>query len=322
MTLVMERPAGSAAVSAHEARLARADAAGRELAELIQDPAALAERLRTAYADLAEPEYRIGQERVAPGIGHTHGVRLPYQAALRRAFSMATRRDSPANLILVADRLLREAELEPRWLAMAILERTVLTDPERSWQLLRRAASEAGDWITVDTLAHPVGKGILHQPHRWEELEQLTISPSRWERRLVGSTIATMPFVDRRAGRAPEVARHGLVLLALLMGDREPDVQKALAWAYRSMTVIDLPATTAALDAEATSAASTSDGHRAWVVRDALVKLEPEVAAGIRKRLVGIRRRPGAPSTSPASELAGRFGGMGLGRAMPEPPLR
>jgi 3-methyladenine DNA glycosylase AlkD len=322
MTLVIDRPAGPATAATREARLARAEAAGRELAELIQDPAALADRLRTAYADLAEPAYRIGQQRVAPGIGRTHGVRLPYQAALRRAFGKATRSDSPANLILVADRLLRAAELEPRWLAMAILERTVLTDPERSWQLLRRAASEAGDWITVDTLAHPVGKGILHQPHRWEELEQLTISPSRWERRLVGSTIATMPFVERRAGRAPEVARQGLALLALLVGDRELEVQKALAWAYRSMTLVDLPATTAALEAEATTAASTTDGHRAWVVRDALVKLDPDVAARIRERLDGIRRRPGAPSTSPAAELAGRFGGMGLGRAMPEPPLR
>ena len=150
----------------HEARLARAGSAGRELAELVGDPTSFAARLHTAFADLAEPEYRIGQERVAPGIGPTHGVRLPYQAALRRALTKATRDDSPSNLVLVADRLLREPELEARWLAMAIIERTVLTDPERSWQLIRRAAADADDWITVDTLAHPAGKGILHQPHR------------------------------------------------------------------------------------------------------------------------------------------------------------
>jgi 3-methyladenine DNA glycosylase AlkD len=329
MTLVMERKAEPVATelepgraqSAHEQRLTTAATAGRELAELVGDPTAFAARLRTAFAEVAEPEYRAGQERVAPGIGLTHGVRLPYQAALRRAFVAATRRDPAANLLLVADRLLREPELEARWLASAILERTILSDPERSWQLLRRAANDAGDWITVDTLAHPAGKGILSQPHRWEELEQLTISPSRWERRLVGSTIATMPFVDRRAGRAPEVARQSLPLLTLLMGDREPDVQKALAWAYRSMTVVDLAATTAALEREAATATETNDGHRAWVVRDTLVKLDPEVAARIGASLDGIRRRPGAPSTSPAAELAERFGSMGLGRPLPEPPL-
>ena len=325
MTLLMDPPAGAVApehAPGREARLARAGTAGLELAELVGDPTGFAVRLHAAFADLAEPDYRIGQKRVAPGIGPTHGVRLPYQAALRRALTKATRHDSPANLLLVADRLLREPELEARWLAMAVLERTVLTDPERSWQLIRRAAADAGDWITVDTVAHAAGKGILHQPHRWEELEQLTISPSRWERRLVGSTIATMPFVDRRAGRAAEVARKALPLLGLLIGDREPDVQKALAWAYRSMALVDLAATTAALDAEAMTARETGDGHRAWVIRDALVKLDPGVAAGIRERIAGIRRRPGAPSTSPAAELASRFEGMGLGRTMPEPPLR
>lgn len=313
-------PAGETA-GVRETKLARAAAHGLAVAELVQDPTAFASRLREAYADLAEAQYRHGQEFVAPGIGLTHGVRLPYQAALRRALLKATRTDSPAVLVLVADRLLREPELEARWLAMAILERTVLTDPERSWQLLRRAAADASDWITVDTLAHPVGKGILNQPHRWEELEQLTISPSRWERRLVGSTIATIPFVDRRAGRAPEVAATALPLLALLMGDREPDVQKALAWAYRSMTLVDLDATTEALRIETDAAVAGDDGHRAWVIRDAAAKLDPEVGAGLKDRLAGIRRRPNSPSTSPAAELATRFADMGLGRPMPEPPL-
>jgi 3-methyladenine DNA glycosylase AlkD len=313
-------PAGEAE-GVRALKLARAEAHGRAVAELVGEPVAFAKRLHEAYADLAEAQYRQGQEFVAPGIGPTHGVRLPYQAALRRVLAKATRRDSPAVLLLVADRLLREPELEARWLAMAILERTVASEPERSWQLLRRAAADAGDWITVDTLAHPIGKGILSQPHRWEELEQLTISPSRWERRLVGSTIATIPFVDRRAGRTAEVAASALPLLALLMGDSEPDVQKALAWAYRSMALVDLAATTAALELEADRAVATSDGQRAWVIRDAAPKLDPDVATRLKDRLAGIRRRPNGPSTSPAAELASRFGDMGLGRAMPEPPL-
>ncbi len=305
----------------HARRLERADRFGADLAELVGDPPAFAAALRTAFAELAEPEYRIGQQRVAPGIGLSHGVRLPYQAALRRALRKATRKDPPSVLILLADRLVREPELEARWLALSILERTVLTDPERSWQLLRRAAGDANDWITVDTLAHPCGVGILREAYRWAELEQLTISPSRWERRLVGSTIATIPFVDRNAGRARDVAAQALPLLALLMGDREPDVQKALAWAYRSLTLVDGRATTAALDAETRIAVDTADGHRAWVIRDALPKLAAPDADRLRARLDGIRKRPGGPSTSPAAELAERFAGMGLGRPMPEPPL-
>src|SRR5207249_7844196 len=56
--------------------------------------------------------------------------------------------------------------------------------------------------------------------------------------------------------------RHGLGLIGELIGDAEPDVQKALAWALRSMAAVDLAATTAFLDAEASQAAETNDGHR------------------------------------------------------------
>ena len=303
------------------ARELRAADLGRALADQIPDPRRLAGALADAFRELADPEYRAGQVVVAPGIGPTHGVRTPLQAALRRSFLAASRRDPASAMLLVADQLLREPEREARWLALSILERTVLSEPERSWQLLRRAAREADDWITIDSLAHPFGKGILREPYRWAELEQLVVAPSRWERRLVGSTIATIPYVDHRAGREPGVAARALPLLALLIGDAAPDVQKALSWAYRSMTLIDPTATTAALEAEAGTAAATDDGQRAWVIRDTLAKLDPDDAARLRNRLAGIRRRPGAPPTSRASELADRFSGMGLGATMPEPPL-
>jgi 3-methyladenine DNA glycosylase AlkD len=299
----------------------RAATLGAALADHLSDPAAFASALAAAFRELADPEYRGGQAFVAPGIGPTHGVRTPLQVALRRAFQRASRHASTSELLVIADRLLSEPEREARWFAIGTLERAIHREPERTWQLLRRAASDADDWITVDTLAHPVARGVLNEPYRWAELEQLTVSPSRWERRLVGSTIATMPSTDRRAGRSPEVAAKALPLLAMLIGDREPDVQKALSWAYRSMVPVDVAATTRALEAEARTAKAGDDGHRAWVVRDSLAKLASADAARIRAMLAGIRRRTGAPSTSSAAELATRFEGMGLGRSMPEPPL-
>jgi 3-methyladenine DNA glycosylase AlkD len=302
-------------------RAARASDLGTALGNLVGDPAAFAAALSAAFRELADPGDRASQASVAPGIGPTHGVRTPFQVAVRRAFERATRRASSAELLFVADRLLGEPEREARWFAIATLERTIGREPERTWQLLRRAAREADDWITVDTLAHPYGKGILAEPYRWAELEQLTISPSRWERRLVGSTIATMPYVHRTAGRAPEVAATGLEVLATLIGDASPDVAKALAWAYRSMALVDPGATATALRQEAGIAAANADGHRAWVIRDALAKLAPHDADRIRARLEGIRKRTGAPPTSRASETAERFGGGRLGMPMPEPPL-
>ena len=303
------------------AHLALAESLGRSLGDRVGDPTALVAALRAAFAQLADPEYLAGQQFVAPGIGPTHGIRSPLLGALGRGFRSATRRDSAATLLFVADRLLHERELEARWFAFGILERTLPRDPERTWQLLRRAIREAGDWITVDTLAHPAGVGILAEPYRWAELEQLAYSPSRWERRLVGSTIATIPFVNRTAGREADVAARGLELLGMLIGDAEPDVQKALAWGYRSMALVDLAATTSALESEATRAVGAADGARAWVVRDALSKLDPADAARLRGHLAGIRRRPGAASTSVAAATAARFADLPLGRALPEPPL-
>lgn len=298
-----------------------AEALGRRLADETGDPDAFAAVLRSGLTRLADAEYLAGQRRVAPGIGRLHGVRWPLIEGVKRGFRAATRRERTSNWLFIVDRLLREPELEARWFAFGLLERLVVDDTERAWQLLRRAAREAGDWITVDSLAHPVGLGVLNEEYRWAELEQLVYSPSRWERRLVGSTIATIPFIDRNRGRRPEVAGHGLGLVRELIGDAESDVQKALAWALRSMAAVDRAATTRFLDAEASVAATTADGHRTWVIRNALVKLEPGDADRIRARLAGIRRRSGAPATSRASETAQRFGAGLLGARMPEPPL-
>jgi 3-methyladenine DNA glycosylase AlkD len=309
------------AVAFVAARRADAETIGKEIAERVGDPDALAAGLRDGFQRLADPEYLAGQQLVAPGIGPILGVRWPLHAAVARGFRRATRTDRSSTLLYVADRLFREPYLEARWFAFGLLERTVTEDAERTWQLLRRAAREAGDWITVDALAHPVGRGILREPYRWAELEQLVFSPRRWERRLVGSTIATIPHVDRRAGRTPEVVAHALSLLGQLVGDAEPEVQKALAWAYRTMAQLDPEATTAALEAETARAVETGDGHRAWVIRDSLPKLDPPTADAIRARLGGIRKRPGAPSTSAASETAARFADLDLGRTLAEPPL-
>ena len=314
-------PVTGASAAFVEARRPRALALGRALGDHVHDPATLAAELRRALVELADPDYVVSQRFVAPGIGLTHGVRNPLRDAVASGFRSATRRASSSTLLAVADRLLREAELEARWFAFGMLDRALEREPERTWQLLRRAAREAADWITVDTLAHAMALGIVAEPYRWAELEQLVYAPSRWERRLVGSTIATMPFASRSGGRAPGITARALPILANLVGDAEPDVQKALAWAYRSMAVVDRPATTAALEHEADRAFAEADGHRAWVVRDALSKLDPEDARRLHSRLDGLRRRPGTSSTSDAALTAARFAGLGLGGPITEPPL-
>ncbi len=302
-------------------RRPRAERIGTALAALIEDPDAFTAAVAAGFRELADPDYAEAQRRIAPGIGLVFGVRWPLSAAVARGFRNATKREPVGALRYVADRLFQEPELEMRWFAFGLLERLVVVDPERTWQLLRRAARESGDWITVDSLAHPVGRGILGEPYRWAELEQLVYAPSRWERRLVGSAIATIPFIDRRLGRDPEIAAHSLPILADLIGDAEPDVQKALAWALRSLTLVDAAAVTEFVTTQTGIARDTDDGHRAWVLRDALPRLDPATASETRSHLNGIRRRPHAPSTSRAFETASRFADLPLGSTPSEPPL-
>jgi 3-methyladenine DNA glycosylase AlkD len=291
---MMAAPPATSAATAHgvafvAAHRDRAERDGAALAEHIHDPESFATTLRAVLDALGDPPYRAGQEHVAPGIGALHGVRWPLLRTLGRAFARATRHDAPTDLILVADRLLRERELEARWFAFGILERTVGTEPERSWQLLRRAAREAGDWITVDSL--------------------------------IASTVATLAH-GRRADRpGAELVERSLPILGQLIGDDRPEVRKALAWAYRSLAALDAQAVVASLTDEADLAVRTDDGHRAWVIRDTLAKLPPADASGLLTRLAGIRRRPGAPSTATGPATAARFGALPDPTHWPEPPL-
>jgi 3-methyladenine DNA glycosylase AlkD len=298
--------------------LAAATALGERLADLVHDPDAFAVALTEGFGTLADPTVIAGIHSVAPGLGPVIGVRLPLMDATHRSFKKGTRHTPTSFLVDAMARLLREEPRELRWFGMWNLARVLPTDPERTWQLLRRAAREADEWISVDTLAHPYGEGILRDPRRWSELEQLVYSPSRWERRLVGSTIATLPHVRGvPGGKDRAVIDHGLALVGELIGDAEPDVQKALSWALRSLDDLDRAATTRFLEAETQTARKTADGHRAWVIRDSLSKLPAETAARLKMSLDGIRRRAGAPATSRAALAAAQFATIGATGFLP-----
>src|SRR5512140_4018299 len=240
-------PATAAANAFVATHIEAARSIGHALAGEIDDPGRFVAAIRAGFGTLADPVYLAGQQLVAPGIGPSLGVRQPLLAAAFRALTRELRGVRAARLLPVAEALAHDPIRELRWFSCWLLDRILPDEPEQAWQVLRGLAADADDWITVDTLAATVGPGILREPYRWAELEQLVYSPSRWERRLVGSTIATIPFADRTAGRTRDVAARGLELLAQLIGDAEPDVQKALAWAYRSMALVDRAATTAAL---------------------------------------------------------------------------
>lgn len=305
-----------------EARLPWAREVGRELAGLVDRPDELVVAARSALPALADPVYRAELDRVIPGAGEVFGVRSPLQQAISRPVMRELRRRTPAEAVWLAERLTGAPELEIRSLALGTLRRALDGDSERAWQLIRRLAGRASCWVDVDGLAGVVCAGILAEPYRWAELEQLVYSRHPWERRLVCSTVATMPHGTARTVRASLVAAPALALVESLMGDAEPYVQKALSWALRSWCAVDMPGVVRLLQAETGRAAETADGNRAWVIRDALVALPPSEAAALRARLAGLRRRPGAPSTSTATAVAAPLVDLIARRGDAEPEAR
>ena len=300
-------PATAAARLFVAAHLDAARSVGRGLADHLDDPRGLADAARAGLATLADPAALAGQRLVAPGIGPTLGVRNPLLDAVAAAFRREVRGVGPARLLVAAEALAGDEIRELRWLAIHVLGWIVAADPEQSWQVIRRLGRDADDWITVDTLAGVAASGILEEPYRWAELEQLVYSRSRWERRLVGSTIANLPHRGHPSGRSASTVERGLDLVGQLIGDAEPDVQKALSWALRELAKQDPAPVVAFCRAQARAAAATADGSRAWVVRDTLAKLPAADGTAIRLTLTGVRRTPGAPSTSVAAAEAAAF---------------
>ncbi len=281
------------------------------------EPDAFIASLTRGLSRLADPAYRDAHAWMAPGATGVIGVRGPLVQAVERPVARALRGASPAVSIYLADACSRHEAFEVRLFALVPLRRSLREDPERTWQLIRRMARQASDWVSVDSLADVVARGVLLEPFRWAEIELLVYSPHRWERRLVGSTLAELPFRVATTERATLVARPALTIIGSMIGEADPDVQKALSWALRSWREVDPEGVAAFLRREAETAIRMDDGARAWVVRDALTgrSADAALAADLRSRLAGIRRRPGAPDTSLAHATASAF----LVHAMPDP---
>ena len=192
--------------------------------------------LAAAFRELADPEYRAGQAFVAPGIGPTHGVRTPLQVAVRKGFERASRRASTSELLLVADRLLREPEREARWFAIT----TLAADPRgRARAHVAAAPPGGGRGRRLDHRRHaraPVRQGHPRRAvplGRARAADRLAVALGAAARRVHDRHDAVRE--PQRRARARRSRRRSLPILATLIGDAEPDVQKALSWAYRSM---------------------------------------------------------------------------------------
>lgn len=251
------------------------------------------------------PEQALAALRAAGCTGATPAPRL---RAIGRSLAAALAGGSPASALWLALRFAAEPDRDARVCAIHALGRSLATDPERSWQLLRRLGRTADDPVVADALAVPMARGVLAERFRSAELEQVAFSDRACERALIGRTVARMPGVLPPDARARWDVRPALDLLAPIVGDADAAVADAIARAWRALARTDAQSVATRLAAEAETAARTADGARAATIRAALPALPAAEAAAIRTRLGGLRRLPGAPGTSSAAAIARQFG--------------
>jgi hypothetical protein len=304
---VTDDRAGQAFVAAHREE---ALALGHQLGELVDEPEAFVAALTAGLRRLRDPRHAALAELVSPAIPVDFVVRGPLTQHVMGPLRRSLRQRSSASALWLAARLADAPHRDLRRYALPCLRRTLLDDPEQSWQLMRRLGGRAEDWIETDSLADVWAWGVLAESFRWAELEQLVYSPRVFERRLVGATLATIPHrVEPAQRRALAEAASGraYALIGQLMGDAEEMVQKALSWAIREWARVEPEGARTLLENETDLAVATADGARAWVVRDALAGQPLALQSTIRARLTGLRRDRRAPSTSPAAGQAARF---------------
>lgn len=294
-------------VSAHHEQ---AHGLGERLADLTEEPEAFVDALRAGLEALVDPAHLAMATRACPETPARFAIRGPLHAALMRPLDRALAESSSISALRLAQRLTDTEHRDLRLYAHPCLRRSLKPDPELSWQLMRRLGRCAADWIAVDSLADVWARGVLAEPFRWAELEQLLYSDHTYERRLVPATLATIPHRLPRARRDELRGGPGeraAQMIVMLMGDAEEMVQKALSWAIREWTRVDAELMAELLRSETAIASERADGARAWVIRDSLSKQPPELAGALRHQLTGIRRDRNTPSTSIAAGQAASF---------------
>ena len=244
MTARATGPAASPVTAASHAFVAAhidaARALGRSLADHVDEPATFVDAMRSGLESLADPVYLAGQRLVAPGIGPLLGVRLPLLEAVHRALTRELRgvRAVPGS-----------SRSRKRWHATrsascagspagssAACCPTIRSSPGRCSAGSPRTRTTGSPWTRWPPRSQRASSSSRIAGRSWSSWSTAPAAGS------AGSSARPWPRSrswTATAGGPAEVVSSGLALVGLLIGDPEPDVQKALSWALRNLTIVD-----------------------------------------------------------------------------------
>lgn len=165
----------------------------------------------------ANPDAKAATAKFVPTSQFVYGVRVPVLNALVKSCR-------PGGFDLV-EALWRSGAFEERLLAAKLLGAVARQDPVRALDFVCTASKDLSDWAVCDTLGtqgvRPIA--VAQRKTILAMAERLTRSRHMWARRL-----AIVLLLNFAAVPTERAAIRGI--LAPLRLDKEPYIQKALAW--------------------------------------------------------------------------------------------
>ena len=205
------------------------------------------------------------QRRVMPGIARMYGVPMPLLRQLAASLAKEGQQDLP-HVLAVLDALWANGSLEERQIVGKVLERLGRHHPEECLAAVERFLPSLDGWANCDNLACFSMKevalgdpaGTVTRCRRWVQ------HPLKWVRRF---GVVVLRAFEKRA--APDGVFE---VLDALRDEKDPDVQKGVAWICRDLSLRHPKEVFALLSSWATSKGSEG---RVWMLREGLKRLPP-----------------------------------------------
>jgi 3-methyladenine DNA glycosylase AlkD len=177
--------------------------------------------LRARLPALVVPAYLAQITRLVPG-AKLLGVRVPALRGLARELDREHSVDDDAAIALL-HRLAKRCVREELLVGIFLIARKKRRIARVTWKDLDAWVDAIDNWEVCDQLAMGIAKyrldGALDRLVTWAKSSNL------WRRRFAVATVATAGLAKRDVER----------VLAVVAGDREPMVKKAVAWARREL---------------------------------------------------------------------------------------
>jgi 3-methyladenine DNA glycosylase AlkD len=138
---------------------------------------------------------------------------------------------------------------EARIAAAKLLTQARIRPDDAAWALIRSWVPDFDAWAIADHASKAGERRLLADPSRIDTVETWVQSPHMWTRR--AALVMTLPWTKQNFPKPQDEAIRDRVLgwCAVLTGDPDWFIQKAIAWWVRDLSKHDRPRATGFLDA-------------------------------------------------------------------------